>query len=89
MFKARGVNSAAGTATATAEGIGKEGLRIHILTDNKVRKQGLFAEHELSIFIEQHEANVLFDIGQSTAIMPPYGCGSDQNSLYCFKPLPL
>ncbi len=40
-------------------------MRIHILTDNIVRKRGLLAEHGLSILIEHKGSNILFDTGQS------------------------
>lgn len=40
-------------------------MKIHILTDNTVRKRGLLAEHGLSILIEYRGGNLLFDTGQS------------------------
>lgn len=40
-------------------------MKIHILTDNTVRKRGLLAEHGLSILIEYQGGNLLFDTGQS------------------------
>ena len=40
-------------------------MKIHILTDNTVRKRGLLAEHGLSILIEHKNRNLLFDTGQS------------------------
>ncbi|HHY05749.1 MAG TPA: MBL fold metallo-hydrolase [Clostridia bacterium] len=40
-------------------------MKIHILTDNRVNKRGLLAEHGLAIFIEHEGFNVLFDTGQS------------------------
>lgn len=40
-------------------------MKIHILTDNMVKKRSLLAEHGLSIFIEYENINVLFDTGQS------------------------
>jgi len=40
-------------------------MKIHILTDNMVKKRGFLAEHGLSIFIEYENTKVLFDTGQS------------------------
>jgi 7,8-dihydropterin-6-yl-methyl-4-(beta-D-ribofuranosyl)aminobenzene 5'-phosphate synthase len=40
-------------------------MKIHILTDNTVRKRGLLAEHGLSILIEYKDGSILFDTGQS------------------------
>lgn len=40
-------------------------MKISILTENKVKKRGLLAEHGLSIFIEHENTNILFDTGQS------------------------
>lgn len=40
-------------------------MRFHILTDNRVKKRGLLAEHGLSIFIEYKDKAILFDTGQS------------------------
>lgn len=40
-------------------------MKVHILTDNRVKKRGLLAEHGLSILIEHPDANILFDTGQS------------------------
>ena len=41
-------------------------MRVHILTDDKVRKRGFLAEHGLSLFIEHPGGNILFDTGQSS-----------------------
>lgn len=40
-------------------------MKIHILTDDRVKKRGILAEHGMSIFIEQENNNILFDTGQS------------------------
>ncbi|MDD5016680.1 MAG: MBL fold metallo-hydrolase, partial [Eubacteriales bacterium] len=40
-------------------------MKIHILTDNRVEKRGLLAEHGLSVFIEHEGFCILFDTGQS------------------------
>lgn len=40
-------------------------MKIHILTDNQVKKRRLLAEHGLSIFIEHEKTHILFDTGQS------------------------
>lgn len=40
-------------------------MRMHILTDNRTRKQDFLAEHGLSLFIEYENTNILFDTGQS------------------------
>lgn len=40
-------------------------MKIHILTDNRVKKRGFLAEHGLSIFIEHNGVNILFDTGQT------------------------
>lgn len=40
-------------------------MKMHILTDNRTRKQGFLAEHGLSLFIEYENVNILFDTGQS------------------------
>jgi len=40
-------------------------MKIHILTDDKVKKRGFLAEHGLSIFIEHENTHILFDTGQS------------------------
>lgn len=40
-------------------------LRFHVLTENRVRKRGLLAEHGLSLWIESGRAQILFDMGQS------------------------
>ena len=40
-------------------------MKIYILTDDKVRKHGLLAEHGLSIYIEHKGAKILFDAGQT------------------------
>ncbi|HHU64241.1 MAG TPA: MBL fold metallo-hydrolase [Clostridiales bacterium] len=41
-------------------------IRVHILTDNRVRKRGLLAEHGLSLWIEKDDMSILFDTGQSS-----------------------
>lgn len=41
-------------------------LKVHILTDDRVRKRGLLAEHGLSLWIEKDEKTILFDVGQSS-----------------------
>jgi len=40
-------------------------MKIHILTDDRVKKRGILAEHGMSIFIEHENNNILFDTGQS------------------------
>ena len=40
-------------------------LKIHILTDDRVRRRGLLAEHGLSLWIEKDGKAILFDTGQS------------------------
>lgn len=40
-------------------------LRFHVLTENRVRKRGLLAEHGLSFWIETDRTKILFDTGQS------------------------
>lgn len=40
-------------------------MKMHILTENRVKKRGLLAEHGLSVFIENQDLRVLFDVGQS------------------------
>lgn len=40
-------------------------MKIHILTDDRVKKRGILAEHGMSIFIEHNNKNILFDTGQS------------------------
>ena len=40
-------------------------MKITVLTDDKVKKRGLLAEHGLSLFIEYKNCNILFDTGQS------------------------
>ena len=47
-------------------------MKIHILTDNKVKKRGFFAEHGLSILIEHKNFNVLFDTDKGLSIF--LGC---------------
>jgi len=44
---------------------GDENMTIKVLTDNRVRKRGLLAEHGLSLYITHGEQNILFDVGQS------------------------
>ena len=41
-------------------------LKIHILTDDTVRRRGLLAEHGLSLWIEKSGKAILFDTGQSS-----------------------
>ncbi|MBA1336965.1 MAG: Metal-dependent hydrolases of the beta-lactamase superfamily II [Firmicutes bacterium] len=41
-------------------------LKVHILTDDRVRKRGLLAEHGLSLWIEKDDKAILFDTGQSS-----------------------
>ncbi len=41
-------------------------MKVHILTDDRVRKRGLLAEHGLSLWIEKDDKNILFDTGQSS-----------------------
>lgn len=41
-------------------------LKVHILTDDRVRKRGLLAEHGLSLWIEKNDKAILFDTGQSS-----------------------
>ena len=40
-------------------------MKMHILTDDRVKKRGILAEHGMSIFIEYENNNILFDTGQS------------------------
>lgn len=41
-------------------------LKVHILTDDRVRKRELLAEHGLSLWIEKDGKAILFDTGQSS-----------------------
>ncbi len=41
-------------------------LKVHILTDDRVKKRGLLAEHGLSLWIEKDNKSILFDAGQSS-----------------------
>ncbi len=41
-------------------------LKVHILTDDRVRKRGLLSEHGLSLWIEKDDKNILFDTGQTS-----------------------
>lgn len=41
-------------------------VKVHILTDDRVRKRGLLAEHGLSLWIEKDDKSILFDTGQSS-----------------------
>lgn len=49
-------------------------MKIHILTDNRVLRPGLLAEHGLSVFIEDTDINILFD----TAITNVYRHNAEQ-----------
>lgn len=40
-------------------------LKIHILTNDRVKKRDMLAEHGMSIYIEHDNNNILFDTGQS------------------------
>lgn len=40
-------------------------MKIHILTDDRVKKRGFLAEHGMSIYIEHEDTNILFDTGQT------------------------
>lgn len=40
-------------------------IKVKILTDDRVKKRGLLAEHGLSLWIEKDGKNILFDTGQS------------------------
>jgi 7,8-dihydropterin-6-yl-methyl-4-(beta-D-ribofuranosyl)aminobenzene 5'-phosphate synthase len=44
-------------------------LKVHILTEDRVRKRGLLAEHGLSLWIEKNEKAILFDTGQSPVFL--------------------
>ncbi len=41
-------------------------LKVRILTDDRVRKRGLLAEHGLSLWIEKDGQSILFDTGQTS-----------------------
>lgn len=41
-------------------------IKVHILTDDRVRRRGLLAEHGLSLLIEKDDKRILFDTGQSS-----------------------
>lgn len=41
-------------------------LKVHILTDDRVRKRRMLAEHGLSLWIEKDGKAILFDTGQSS-----------------------
>jgi 7,8-dihydropterin-6-yl-methyl-4-(beta-D-ribofuranosyl)aminobenzene 5'-phosphate synthase len=43
-------------------------IKIHILTDDRVRKRGLLAEHGLSLWIEKDNKAILFDTGQGASL---------------------
>ena len=40
-------------------------MQVHILTDNRVSRRGMLAEHGLSLFIQHQGRSVLMDTGQS------------------------
>lgn len=40
-------------------------MKLNILTENRVTKKSLLAEHGLSVYIENEHGNILFDTGQS------------------------
>lgn len=40
-------------------------MKITILNENTVYRQGLFAEHGLSVLIEENDRRFLMDTGQS------------------------
>ncbi len=44
-------------------------LKVHILTENTVRKPGMYAEHGLSLWIEKDDRRILFDTGQSSVFI--------------------
>ncbi len=41
-------------------------IKVQILTDDRVRRRGLLAEHGLSLWIEKDDKAILFDTGQSS-----------------------
>lgn len=44
-------------------------LKVHVLTNNTVRKRSLLAEHGLSLLIETSDKKLLFDTGQSSVFI--------------------
>ncbi|MCC7145267.1 MAG: MBL fold metallo-hydrolase [Phycisphaeraceae bacterium] len=45
-------------------------IRVTILVENTVRRQGLIGEHGLAYWIQAHGQRILFDTGQGHALMP-------------------
>lgn len=44
-------------------------LKVHMLTDDRVSKRGLLAEHGLSLWIEKDDKSILFDAGQTSVFL--------------------
>jgi 7,8-dihydropterin-6-yl-methyl-4-(beta-D-ribofuranosyl)aminobenzene 5'-phosphate synthase len=42
-------------------------MKVSVLTDNRVKRDGYIAEHGLSIFIKHESSSILFDVGQTSA----------------------
>ncbi len=38
-------------------------MKVHVLVEDKVRRRGFIAEHGLSLFIEDNQFSILFDVG--------------------------